>query len=166
MITKRQKEILDYIKVSDKKNDYTPSLKEIKKHFKLKAESTIHQHLDALIEKGYLEKEKNQPRGIRVPQDPLKSGEKINIEDFSTNTQVKKIKKLPINKIILGDVIQEIKKLPNESCDVVIIDPPYNIGKDFGNNLDKMELNNYISWCREWINESIRVLKPHGTIFI
>ncbi len=47
-----------------------------------------------------------------------------------------------------------------------IIDPPYNIGKDFGNNLDKMELNNYISWCREWINESIRVLKPHGTIFI
>ena len=60
----------------------------------------------------------------------------------------------------------ELKKLPDESCDVVIIDPPYNIGKDFGNNGDKRELNEYVSWCKEWINESVRVMKPTGTMFI
>ncbi len=56
--------------------------------------------------------------------------------------------------------------MPNESCDVVVVDPPYNIGKDFGNNIDKRELKEYIVWCKEWINESIRVMKPTGTMFI
>ena len=75
-------------------------------------------------------------------------------------------KELPLNKIICGDAITELKKLPDNSCDAVISDPPYNIGKDFGNNLDKRELNEYISWCKEWINECIRVMKPTGTMFI
>jgi site-specific DNA-methyltransferase (adenine-specific) len=73
---------------------------------------------------------------------------------------------LPLNKIILGDALFELKKLPDESCDVIIVDPPYNIGKDFGNNIDKRELSEYISWCKNWINECIRVMKPSGTMFI
>ena len=73
---------------------------------------------------------------------------------------------LPLNKIILGDAITELKKLSNESCDVIIADPPYNIGKNFGNNLDKRELNEYVAWCKEWIDECIRVMKPNGTMFI
>ena len=166
MITKRQKEVLDYIKICDRKNGYAPSLKETKKYFNLKSESTIHQHQDALVEKGFLIKEKNQPRGIRIATNSLVDNNKINTKDFLISTQVKRTKKLPLNKIILGDIIQEIRKLPDESCDIVISDPPYNIGKDFGNNLDKMALNEYVSWCKEWINESVRVLKPQGTIFI
>ena len=78
----------------------------------------------------------------------------------------KSVKQLPLNKVILGDAIKELKKLPNESCDVIVIDPPYNIGKDFGNNIDKRELNEYVSWCKEWIDESIRVMKQNGTMFI
>ena len=73
---------------------------------------------------------------------------------------------LPLNKIILNDAVKELKKLPNESCDIIIIDPPYNIGKDFGNNTDKRELSEYIKWSKSWINESIRILKPTGTMFI
>jgi len=64
MITKRQKQVLDFVKKSESKKGFSPSLKEIKKHFKLSAESTVHEHLKALEEKGYLQKEKNQPRGI------------------------------------------------------------------------------------------------------
>lgn len=76
------------------------------------------------------------------------------------------IKEMPLDQIILGDAIQELGKLPDESCDIVIADPPYNIGKDFGNNSDKRELGEYVEWCKLWINESIRILKPHGTFFI
>lgn len=75
-------------------------------------------------------------------------------------------KKLPLNKIILGDAIKELQKLPDNSCDIVIADPPYNIGKDFGNNLDKRELTEYVRWCKSWINECIRTMKPSGTMFI
>lgn len=74
--------------------------------------------------------------------------------------------KSSLNTIILGDALLELKNIPKESCDIIIVDPPYNIGKNFGNNFDKRELNEYVSWCKEWIKECIRVLKPKGTIFI
>ncbi len=66
MITKRQKQILDFISKYELKNEFAPSLKEIKKHFKLSSESTVHQHIDALKKKGYLNKSKNKPRGIEL----------------------------------------------------------------------------------------------------
>ncbi|MCX6739507.1 MAG: transcriptional repressor LexA [Candidatus Parcubacteria bacterium] len=66
MITKRQKQILDFLISYESKKGYAPSLKETKNHFKLSTESTVHQHIEALKEKGYLKKMKNQPRGIEV----------------------------------------------------------------------------------------------------
>lgn len=66
MLTKRQKQILDYITKFIKKNDYSPSLEEMKEHFKLSSVSTIHQHVEALKEKGCLDKIKNRPRSIDV----------------------------------------------------------------------------------------------------
>jgi site-specific DNA-methyltransferase (adenine-specific) len=57
------------------------------------------------------------------------------------------------SKIINGDVIQELKKLnKNHKFDVIIIDPPCNIGKDFGNNNDTMEMGEYIKWSKKWLN--------------
>ena len=79
---------------------------------------------------------------------------------------VKRQQRMPLNQIILGDAVQELRKLPDESCDVVIVDPPYNIGKDFGNNFDKRELGEYVDWCKSWMSECIRALKPKGTLFI
>ncbi|PIR71435.1 MAG: hypothetical protein COX89_02200 [Candidatus Nealsonbacteria bacterium CG_4_10_14_0_2_um_filter_37_10] len=56
MLTKRQKQILDYIKKYIKENGYAPSLEEIRRHFRLSSISTIHQHIETLKEKGYLKK--------------------------------------------------------------------------------------------------------------
>lgn len=80
--------------------------------------------------------------------------------------QIVKYQKLPLNKIICGDALVELKKLPDESCDIIIADPPYNIGKDFGNNFDRKELSEYVMWSKEWIDECIRVMKPTATMFI
>src|SRR3989344_4963555 len=66
MLTPRQKQILDFVKAYTKKRDVSPSLEEIKKHFRLNSVSNIHQHLEALKEKGYLQREKNQKRGIEI----------------------------------------------------------------------------------------------------
>ena len=66
MLTKRQKQILDYITKYIKENDYAPSLEEMKKYFKLSSVSTIHQHIEAIREKGYLKKIENQPRSIEL----------------------------------------------------------------------------------------------------
>lgn len=63
-LTPKQKKILDFIGLCYKENGFAPSLEEIGKQFKLKAVSTVHQHVEALKAKGYLKKENNQPRGI------------------------------------------------------------------------------------------------------
>ena len=54
MLTKRQKQILNYIEKFIQKNEYAPSLEEIKEHFNLKSVSNIHQHIEALKSKGFL----------------------------------------------------------------------------------------------------------------
>ena len=66
MLTKRQKQIFEYIKEYIKENDYAPTLEEIKKYFKLSSISTIHQHIETLWTKGYLKKIENQPRSIEL----------------------------------------------------------------------------------------------------
>lgn len=65
-LTKRQKQILDFIAGYIKKNDISPTYEEIKKRFKLSALSTVHQHVEALINKDYLIKNENSSRGIEV----------------------------------------------------------------------------------------------------
>jgi len=66
------------------------------------------------------------------------------------------------NKCNKIDVVEGLKSLPDESIDIEIIDPPYNIGKDFGNNFDKLEINEYVEWCRLWIDFCFLVLKSVG----
>ena len=68
--------------------------------------------------------------------------------------------------ILNEDCILGMKKIPDDSIDIIICDPPYNIGKDFGNNSDKQEMDTYLEWCDEWIEQCIRILKPDGTLFI
>lgn len=98
--------------------------------------------------------------------DVIKNAEEAWPDKVFPAGDIKKYGIPPSNKIILGDAVQELKKLPSDSYDIIIIDPPYNIGKDFGNNIDKRELKEYVEWSKNWINESIRVLKPTGTLFI
>lgn len=70
------------------------------------------------------------------------------------------------NKIHNMDCIYGLKKLEDNCADIIIIDPPYNIGMNFGNNSDNMPLNEYRIWAKQWIDECLRILKPTGTIYI
>ena len=69
MITKRQKEVFNFIKNFIKKNQYSPSLEEIRRHFDLASVSTAHHHVKKLQEAGYLLKEYNQPRGVSTAEE-------------------------------------------------------------------------------------------------
>jgi site-specific DNA-methyltransferase (adenine-specific) len=172
MLTRRQKEVLDFVENYLTKKGYAPSFDEIRRRLKVASVSTVDFHISKLEEGGYLEKTKNKARTINIVKKPIleypllvKEGCAA-VEEFIITEEIKKERKLPLNQVILGDAIQELRKLPDESCDIVVADPPYNIGKDFGNNIDKREIGEYVAWCKIWINESIRALKPNGTMFI
>lgn len=68
--------------------------------------------------------------------------------------------------VIHGDTIKILPTLDADSAQIIIADPPYNIGKDFGNDSDKQPMDEYLLWCEQWIRECLRVLKPNGTMFI
>lgn len=66
MVTKRQRQVLDFVNNYTAKNHYSPSLEEIKKHLGLSSVSTAHYHIRTLQDMGYLRKATNQPRAIDV----------------------------------------------------------------------------------------------------
>lgn len=70
------------------------------------------------------------------------------------------------NKIIQIDCIEGMKQIPDNSIDTIVADPPYNIGKDFGNDSDKQEMGKYLKWSQEWISEAYRTLTDGGSMFI
>ena len=66
-----------------------------------------------------------------------------------------------------GDCLQLLAALPDESVDLVFADPPFNLGKEYGMGIsDRMEIEKYLNWSQEWLHESIRVLKPGGSLFV
>ena len=66
MLSKRQKQVFDFIREFSKTNGYAPSLQEIASHLRLRAPSTIHHHVGELIEKGLLEKRWNTNRSLEI----------------------------------------------------------------------------------------------------
>lgn len=66
MLTKRQKQILDFIISFIEDNGYAPTFQEIGDYFDLSSPATIHQHIKALEDKGYLKSEYNAKRSLEV----------------------------------------------------------------------------------------------------
>jgi len=73
---------------------------------------------------------------------------------------------MQINKVHHMDAIKGLQKLEDNSADIVLVDPPYNIGKKFGDSKFKMEMEEYVDWCVKWIRECERILKDTGTMYI
>ena len=69
-------------------------------------------------------------------------------------------------KIITGDSLEVLRTLATGSVDLVIADPPYNLGKDYGNNHDLKGFEEYLEFSRGWLREAHRILKPTGTIYV
>ncbi len=65
-LTKKQKQILDFIASYISKKGLSPTIEEIRKHFKLSALSTVHQHIETLEKKGFIEKNGSSARGIEL----------------------------------------------------------------------------------------------------
>jgi site-specific DNA-methyltransferase (adenine-specific) len=65
-----------------------------------------------------------------------------------------------------GDAIDLLSTLEEDSVDLIIADPPYNLGKSYGNNSDEMSFSDYLDFTRKWLFECGRVLKKTGSIYV
>jgi site-specific DNA-methyltransferase (adenine-specific) len=68
--------------------------------------------------------------------------------------------------LILGDCVEQMRKLETGSVDLAFADPPFNIGYQYDIYDDRKEADAYLEWTREWTTEVARVLKPDGTFWL
>lgn len=93
---------------------------------------------------------------------------------------------ISLNKIICGECVTEMKKMPNSCVDLIIADPPYNLSKGgawkwdnsvelqgLGGNWNKVmqdwddfTFEAYFAFTREWLSEAKRILKPTGSMWV
>lgn len=87
-ISKKQQEILDYIKECILKKGYPPAVREICEAVHLKSTSSVHSHLETLERNGYIRKDPTKPRAIEIIDDSfnLSRRELVNVPIVGTVT--------------------------------------------------------------------------------
>ena len=84
----------------------------------------------------------------------------VTINDMATLEQV-------LDKTIIGDTFEAIKRLPPKCVDLLLVDPPYNLDKNFhGNGFKKTSDDEYEKYIDSWICELIPVLKDTASIYV
>ena len=65
---------------------------------------------------------------------------------------------------VLGDSTNLLSDIKGNTFKLIFADPPYNIGKTFGNTKESWTKSEYVGWCKKWINESMRILRNDGVL--
>ncbi len=69
-------------------------------------------------------------------------------------------------EVMQGDALELFSEIESDSVDLIIADPPYNLGKDYGNNHDLKGFEEYLYFSSMWLKQAHRVLKTTGTIYV
>ena len=74
---------------------------------------------------------------------------------------------LPEDMIINGDTFEVLKTLPDNIVDLLVVDPPYNLSKVYGDNsFRKMKDDDYNAFTRRWMESVRHSLKPNATVYV
>lgn len=71
-----------------------------------------------------------------------------------------------VNRVFCEDALAGMARIPDASIDLILTDPPYNLGKDYGNDSDQQSVAAYLAWTEEWIDKALPKLKPNGSLYI
>lgn len=85
----------------------------------------------------------------------------------SAAIHAEKISDFFTDKTILGDTLSALNYIPDEFADLIIIDPPYNLSKDFnGNKFSAMKNDEYEEYLNLWFPKVCKKLKPDGSLYM
>ncbi|HEY7674340.1 MAG TPA: site-specific DNA-methyltransferase [Burkholderiales bacterium] len=69
-------------------------------------------------------------------------------------------------RLLNEDFFHGVERVRDASVDLVIADPPYGLGKDYGNDSDRLTGDAYVAFSRRWIEAAISKLKPSGSMYV
>jgi DNA modification methylase len=64
------------------------------------------------------------------------------------------------------DCVEGMSRLTNESVDLVVTSPPYNLGIDYRQYVDRQDRQSYLNWCAKWSTQVRRILRANGSFFL
>jgi DNA modification methylase len=95
--------------------------------------------------------------------------ERLSVEAFFVGGHPPRV---PFYRTNLGalfstDCMEILPSIQGQVVDTVFADPPFNLGKKYGQNTNDLRPDaEYLAWCRGWMAECVRVLKPGGALFL
>lgn len=101
-------------------------------------------------------------RTLTVTEDEIKtlSQRLATIQDLRNDSQY-------LDKTINADIMEALPLLPDHFADLVIIDPPYNLTKNFNGSVFAARSDDeYIDYLRMWIPSVVEKLKPNGSLYL
>jgi len=105
---------------------------------------------------------RNRTLVVSEPEKKVLAEKLIKLSNYSSVD-----KKDIINKTILGDLLDVIDKIPKEIADLIVIDPPYNLSKDFnGYKFKSLSNDEYLKYLRSWFPKVVSILKPNGSLYL
>ena len=114
------------------------------------------------MDKALREIKKKSPRNKTIDFDLDNAGEYLSKAVFAD--EVSEIKP---NAIVVGDAFSSLNKVKNASVDLLIVDPPYNLGKDYhGNEFKKMSDSMYAEYTEKWIEAVKPKLKKTASVYV
>ena len=88
------------------------------------------------------------------------SGQLLNVSENMSLDMIR-------NRIICGDIMQAMHALPDAFVDLLILDPPYNLAKNFhGLKFAATTFDGYVNYLESWLPQLIRLLKPTASIYL
>lgn len=150
-VTKKQKQVLDFISSQHEKHGYAPSLDEIAKKFGLASASTAHFHVNRLTEMGLLTKELHKPRSIGIAP-ASKAAQK-------PRPRTRPAKSLDdiVDKVFEGDCLNVMQSFPAKSVDMILCDLPYGTTQNHWDSVIPLD--------RLWQHYE-RILKDGGVVVL
>jgi site-specific DNA-methyltransferase (adenine-specific) len=102
-----------------------------------------------------------------MPRKPLFPQEFEDLPRFNRNGSLHPVYTTSLGALFRGDCIKILPAFADACFDTVFADPPFNIGKEYGNKVnDSLADHEYLEWCQGWIDECLRVLKNGGSFFL
>ena len=71
-----------------------------------------------------------------------------------------------LDQVFCEDALAGMARIPDGSIDLILTDPPYNLGKDYGNGSDQQSVEDYLAWTERWIDCALPKLKDNGSLYI
>lgn len=101
---------------------------------------------------------------VRQPKLKL-SDDTFDYRPFMNETAPAAYRVTDLGALFAGDCLDVLPAIRDEVVDTVFADPPFNLGKEYGERTNDLRPD-YLEWCHRWLAECVRILKPGGSMFV